>query len=115
MAQRYTEFFEALLLAKEWVGPKLLVMIIPDEFQVNDGLYEKLIGLRKDPMSFNRDHPQNQIVEWGHRHGVRVLDLLPLLREAELGGHTYHLRDTHWNARGNRLAGEALAAKLMAY
>jgi hypothetical protein len=23
--------------------------------------------------------------------------------------HLYHLRDTHWNARGNRLAGEALA------
>ena len=64
---------------------------------------------------FDRDHPQNQIVEWGHRHGVRVLDLLPILREAELAGHTYHLRDTHWNARGNRLAGEALAEKLMAY
>lgn len=23
--------------------------------------------------------------------------------------HVYHLRDTHWNARGNRIAGEELA------
>ena len=30
-------------------------------------------------------------------------------KEADGRRHLYHLRDTHWNARGNELAGEALA------
>jgi hypothetical protein len=40
---------------------------------------------------------------------------LPALREAEKQGHTYHLRDTHWNAHGNRVAGRELGRALLAY
>jgi hypothetical protein len=46
---------------------------------------------------------------------VRVLDLLPALRAAERESRTYHLRDTHWNAHGNRVAGRELARALLAY
>ena len=113
-ARRFTGFFEALELAREWVGPKLLVAIIPDEFQVNDELYRVLLGPEGDaPARYERDYPQRRIVEWCRERGVRVLDLLPALREAEAGGRTYHLRDTHWNARGNRVAGEALFEALV--
>jgi hypothetical protein len=112
--QHFTEFFEALGVAADWVGSKLLVMIIPDEFQVNDRLYEKLMASHEDPTKFDRDYPQNQIVEWGRSRGIRVLDLLPVLRKAEPEGRTYHVRDTHWNARGNRIVGEVLAEELLA-
>jgi hypothetical protein len=81
---------------------------------VNDELYEKLLATSRDASVYDRDHPQKQIVEWCRRNGVRVLNLLPALRQAERGGRTYHLRDTHWNARGNRAAGEALAEALLA-
>jgi len=33
--------------------------------------------------------------------------------EAEKDGRTYHLRDTHWNAHGNRIAGKQVADFLL--
>jgi hypothetical protein len=45
--------------------------------------------------------------------GIAALDLLPRLRAQEPlpdgRRHLYHLRDTHFNARGNEAAGAALA------
>ena len=38
---------------------------------------------------------------------------VPLLDERRRG-RVYHRRDTHWSARGNRVAGERLAAYLAA-
>ena len=53
------------------------------------------------------------LVEALDAHRVPLLDLLPVLRAvpAELDGarHLYHLRDTHFNVRGNRVAGTAIA------
>ena len=46
---------------------------------------------------------------------MRVLDLLPVLREAEREARTHHLRDTHWNAHGNRVAGRELARALLEF
>jgi hypothetical protein len=43
---------------------------------------------------------------------VRVLDLLPARRAAAREARTYHLRDTHWNAHGNRVAARELARAL---
>jgi hypothetical protein len=42
-----------------------------------------------------------------------ALGLLPVLREAQRQAPTYHLRDTHWNAHGNRVAGEAIAGWIL--
>ena len=61
----------------------------------------------------DRDQPQERIRTWLGARGVPSLDLLPILRAqpalADGSRHLYHLRDTHWNARGNRVAGVALA------
>ena len=106
--RRFAAFFEALDLARRWAGSKLLVLVIPDEFQVNDALYGQLRPDGAGLGPYDREYPQKRIVEWCRRNGVRVLDPLQALREAEREGRTYHLRDTHWNARGNRVAGQAL-------
>ena len=90
----------------------LAVMLIPDEFQVEDAVWE---DVRSDPRgtSLDRDHPQKVLLPWLEEHGFLVLDLLPALRSvpplADGRRHLYHLRDSHFNARGNRVAGEALA------
>lgn len=46
--------------------------------------------------------------------GIDCLDILPALREAEAGGRTYHLQDTHPNTRGNAVIGGRLAQALRA-
>ena len=41
--------------------------------------------------------------------------MLPPLRKGEKNGRTYHLRDTHINAHGNRIVGEELADAIFNY
>ncbi len=84
------------------------VLLIPDEFQVEDALWSEL-----QAAELERDRPQRLLGERLASRGIPVLDLEPVLRGvaplADGRRHVYHLRDSHWNARGNRAAGEALA------
>lgn len=108
----YAAFLRGLLHFRERLGERLLVLIIPDEFQVNDSLYTALLEERPTLAGLPRDLPQQRITEFCTRQGIACLDLLPALRRAERTRRTYHLRDTHWNAHGNEVAGRALAAAL---
>ena len=88
------------------------VMLIPDEFQVEDTTWE-LARAGVDGERFDRDRPQRVLTAWLAEQGIPCLDLLPaLLRVPPLADgrrHLYHLRDTHFNARGNAVAGDELA------
>lgn len=95
----------------------LLFMLIPDEFQVEDGLWDEVVasvGSRLD-----RDQPQDRIRAFLRQEGLPSLDLLPILRAvpplADGQRHLYHLQDTHFNVRGNQVAGEKLAEFLRPY
>ncbi|MAG57958.1 MAG: hypothetical protein CMJ83_16865 [Planctomycetes bacterium] len=102
--------FEALTEMKRFAGSTpLLVVIIPDEFQVEDAVWSRV---RTGPDD-ERALPQRKIAEWLRERDVPHLDLLPVLRAvpplADGMRHLYHLRDTHWNRRGNDVAGRAVA------
>jgi hypothetical protein len=108
--ENYEAFFTWIKYLKDQVHEKFLLVVIPDEFQVNDALYG---GLLADyPYAVDRFLPQRRIADFCRRQHIRCLDLLPVLRNGERGGRCYHPRDTHWNSRGNRLAGEAIASEL---
>jgi hypothetical protein len=91
---------------------RLVVVLIPATFQVEDDLWRELTAGR----AADRDAPQRLIGDWLRSRGVEVVDLLPALRAVEplADGrrHVYHRNDTHFNARGNRVAGLALARVL---
>ena len=91
-------------------------MLIPDEFQLDDELWravEQAAGVE-----LQRDRAQDLIKAGLVERDIACLDLLPVLRAAPAlddgKRHLYHLRDTHFNARGNRVVGEALATFLEA-
>ena len=94
----------------------LCIMLIPDEFQVEDALWQELLDSGKAD-GLERDRPQRELAAWCAEHGIPCLDLLPALRETppmEDGRvHLYHLRDTHFNARGNERVGRLLAGFLI--
>jgi len=92
------------------IGPSLRVVLIPDELQVNDALYAEIT--RDGAEAFDRELPQRLLNRFFLERGVPVLDLLPVLREAERVAPTYQERDTHWGIHGNRVAAEAIAAWL---
>lgn len=89
----------------------VVVMLIPDVFQVEDGLWRKI----KSPTSSQRDRMRALWIakEWLRRKGIPYLNLLPVLHQVQPmedgDRHLYHAFDTHFNARGNRVVGEALA------
>ena len=90
----------------------LAFMLIPDEFQVEDPVWEMVLaGGVDEPLE--RDLPQRLIRQWLEERDIPYLDLLPPLRaEPPLPDgrrHLYHLRDTHLNARGNERVGKLLA------
>jgi hypothetical protein len=109
-AGKFEEFFEALKYMKSLLKERLILVLIPDQFQVDDALYDQLLHTKERPDVYVRDYPQQRIHEYCRLHRIPVLDLTQPLAVAQHKGTTYHLRDTHWNACGNRVAGEAIAS-----
>ena len=87
-------------------------VLIPALCQVDDALWERVLRRYPD-LEERRDDPQERIAAWCAEQGVPCLDLLPALRAepplADGESHLYHRNDTHFNTRGNRVAGEAVA------
>jgi hypothetical protein len=78
------------------------VVLIPDEFQVNDAVLAEALRCR----TLGRDHvdlkmPQRRLLDFFATRAVPCLDLMPAFAAES---DTYAPRDTHWNARGNHLA-----------
>jgi hypothetical protein len=92
-------------------------MLIPDEFQVEDALWDEVVA--STGRRLNRNQPQERITAFLRQEGIPSLDLLPALRAvppmADGQRHLYHLQDTHFNVRGNQVAGEKLAEFLRPY
>jgi hypothetical protein len=114
--RRYAELYETLAAMREMTKAtgrvQFAVMLIPDEFQVEDALWDGVLRDHRAPQ-LDRYQPQRLIKAWLKQQAIPVLDLLPSLRSADPLSdgrrHVYHLQDTHLNARGNRIAGEAMA------
>lgn len=92
-------------------GVRWILVLIPTEEQVDPKLRELMLEvLDLDPAAYDFDGPQERILSWAQRRNVELIDLLPTLRAAHLGGDPLYVpADTHWNVRGNRIAGEAIA------
>jgi hypothetical protein len=111
----YHRFFGVLEEMERAAGDvPVKFVLIPEEYQVEDDVWEEVVQRSGQPL--DRDQPQRRILEWAASRGRPVLDLLPVLRAAaplEDGRrHLYHLHNLHFNARGNAIAGRALAAFL---
>jgi hypothetical protein len=92
-------------------GRPFALVLIPDEFMVEDGLWQRVQQAAGQPLE--RLQLRDLLVAFCRDQGVPCLDLLPALLAvpplADGDRHLYLLRDTHWNARGNDAAGRALA------
>jgi len=112
---KYQRFQQALDDLKSAAGDvPLAFMLIPDEFQVEEGLWEAIA--KRSETKLDRFYPQQRLVAWLESRGYPHLDLLPILRTvsplADGQRHVYKLQDTHFNARGNEVTGKALAGFL---
>jgi SGNH hydrolase-like domain, acetyltransferase AlgX len=82
---------------------RLLVVLVPDEIQVNDSLKRAAM-----PNTTRVDLPNRWIVDSLNRRNIPVIDLLAEFRERTKVENLYKPRDTHLNIAGNRFAAELL-------
>ncbi|MEE8526663.1 MAG: SGNH/GDSL hydrolase family protein [Thermoanaerobaculia bacterium] len=91
-------------------GADFLVVIIPDEFQVDPELRRKVLDhLQVSADEVDLDLPQRHLAGQLEEAGIPYLDLVPLFRERTRTQRLYWPNNSHWNPEGNALAGEAVA------
>lgn len=101
---------DAIRKATSDLGAKYVMVIHPDQFQVETGLRQEVLSrYNLNPANYDFELPQQFLVEDCERDGVRCLDLLGEFRRHGAGGGLYLTRDTHYNSRGNQLAARLIA------
>lgn len=110
----YWALFEPIREMRRLAGKRpFVVHILPSELQVDDDQWQEILqGI--DGSELIRDLPQRRITAWLEAEDIPYLDLLPTFRarcapHRRGKEHCYHLQNTHFNARGNQVAGEAMA------
>jgi hypothetical protein len=63
--------------------------------------------------SLDLEYPNYRLSNYCKENNIHCIDLLGPFREKGKSGGLYALRDTHWNAAGNRLAAEVIFQYLM--
>jgi len=86
----------------------LAIVLAPDQIQVERSLRDEVLHrFDADIRDYDFDALSARLARDVAAEGIPTLDLLPVLRAAE-SESLYALRDTHWNAAGNAVAGEAM-------
>lgn len=117
MAQLWREAEQQLLAVEatcHQAGVPWLLVLIPTEIQVAPEVRQQVLQrLAVDPERFDIDLPQRRLREFAARHDLALIDLLPSLRAAhDPAAPLYMPNNTHWNERGNALAGRLLGDRI---
>jgi len=87
----------------------LLVILIPDELQVNPNLQAKVIDTRQMTVEdFDFSLPNQYLIEELTQAEIDFLDLLPYFQGYSELEQLYKPNDSHWNIAGNELAAELI-------
>lgn len=109
-----SEYLRRILAVCETWDIEPLVVLIPDEIQVDEAVrdwaFEAFRFAKLERYDF--DSPSDRMRRFLEAEGVPVLDLLPVLRAASRDGEVYKPRDTHLNIRGNRIVAEEIYQRL---
>jgi hypothetical protein len=113
LLQRVTEVVLELVSEVEATGATCLVMLIPDQYQVDPELLDDVLEATGTSLDdYELDRPQRRLSAELGAEDVDVLDLLPVFRRHRAKGRLYRPCDTHWNRLGNEIAAAALADEI---
>ncbi|MFH1998455.1 MAG: hypothetical protein ABIK28_02190, partial [Planctomycetota bacterium] len=112
---------EALVLTKALIAEmkktaearnsRFAVVLAPSLWQIDSEKWSSLLHrIQLDEQDFERNGPQQRLARICTDLGIPCLDLLPVFEEyAGRGENLYYPLETHWTAKGNQRAGEAIA------
>ena len=88
-------------------GTKFVVVIIPDELQVNPALRKTIVATLSD-RKFDFEQANRQLSSELAKNGISVLDLTPEFESSPQNQSLYKPLDSHWNIAGNTLAADKI-------
>lgn len=93
---------------------ELVVVIIPDEVQVDQNLQAKIVEMfdSDDPDKLDFRLPNRMLKETFIKNEIKYIDLMDEFIAASGKTRLYKPNDTHWNIAGNQLAAEVLFKKI---
>lgn len=123
--KRFIKSLDAALVSVEKIrevcrsqGIALVVVLIPDELQVN-GELQKVVRRQfhagVDAGQWDSSLPNRTLANRLAQLGIDHIDLYDAFAAASSQQRLYKPRDTHWNIAGNRLAASLIADQLKKY
>jgi hypothetical protein len=111
--QQWRECSEIFLKMKDWCDRrqiKLVIAILPEQFQVDQELRQAVLKKYRHiaPENLDLSYPDNLIVNFCRTHNIYCLDMLEPFQEQGKTRPLYILRDSHWNPAGNLLAADLI-------
>ncbi len=111
------DHLEQIVLTARRYGQDVAMVFFPSRVQVDPASLDRARELLADSPwaaraatgAFDPDRPQQVLRNFCDAHGIPCFDTTPALRLALSQGDLYIPRDSHWNVRGNRVAGLAEA------
>lgn len=93
---------------------KLLVVLLPDETQINPQLQQQVVANAKiNIQNLDISQPNRLFAEVFTKENINYLDLLDGFLAASKEENLYKPRDTHWNIAGNRVASRLITPKII--
>jgi hypothetical protein len=101
-------------------GSRLLVVILPDETEVDDQRRQEILASYSNltkPQTLVGPPPSEHLAEILQQDGITYLELLPVLKDNYPKNQTplYYRYDGHWTPAGHRLAGQAIYEYLITH
>jgi hypothetical protein len=107
--KKVVSHLKSIKTSADEIGENVVVVLIPDELQLNDKLWYD--GLQKNDFpehTRNRYIPQQRLKELMDGEGIKYLDLLDSMVLLENKTHIYQPNDTHFNIEGNQEAAKII-------
>jgi len=109
LAQNSIEQIKRIKKLAERDSIPLVIVLIPDENQININLQQALLTNKKRK-KFDFEMPQSMLKDMFADIAIPVIDLLPSFLE---DSRCLYMNDTHWTAKGHALAAEVIHEKLI--
>lgn len=95
-------------------GVELVVLLIPDEVQVDPAVLRKALAAHGGSAAdYDLELPQKRLSAFMRKSDIAFVDPLPELRERAQREPVYWPMDTHWNEAGCDVAARALLQQLL--
>ena len=91
-----------------------IIVYVPSAEEVDNGMKAKWMSkYEAAEKEIDVGKPNKELKEYAGKKGIKIIDLLPALRQKNINNTFYYSQDKHWNIEGHKLAAEEIYKTLI--